>query len=219
MAVIQGASSSGGYEKHPEGGRYRGYIRQVWKLDDKVSRFPKPGSDELRDVPTIQRQLIVENCDGKAQYDYTDDDGTTTTHNHSCTTYFAIYDGSVSPKTKVGKLYASILGEAPAMPFDDEQVLGTYVTYMCEHSEDGQYANCTSIRADHDQSPPDSSVAIVKTVTQAEQAAKSGSNSTNSSTPATAQQQADSAPQEGTAGAREHLRNACRKWIVTGKPF
>jgi len=68
MATFDGSDSD--YALHPEGGRFRGHIKEVVDLGTEVKKFPsrdKPG--ETDEVMTTARLIVIENCDGHHRED------------------------------------------------------------------------------------------------------------------------------------------------------
>ena len=114
------------------------------------------------------------------------------------------------------QVWKQILGTTPTfMPFDDEEIVGRVILYGVEHNAgEGQhqgktFANVTSMMAAPDQTIPEG----IKLWTQEERAMyRSQNDQVADDAPVAAQTAPDVQP--GTAGHREHMREACRKWIV-----
>lgn len=229
MAVYEAkaAESVIEYENHPEGSGFVGVITECGIPQQSTVEYPnKDGST----TTAHKRYLIITNISGQNKT-YTDGNGQQQTSPHLAFQRFQFYqnpDGTMripTDKSQMYQVWKQVLGKKPTFqPFDDEELVGRVILYGIEHNEgEGKnagktFANVTSMMPAPDQNIPEG----IKLITQEQRAAARAGNqngsyassngTTSNGSPATAPQQ--EAPAEGTAGHREHMKDACRKWIV-----
>ena len=205
------------YENHPVGTGFTGVITECALAKNPIAEYPNKDGSVTK---AHKRQAVITNTSGHTKT-YEDANGQTVTVPHQVRQVFQFYEnpnGSIRKPASGGifDLWKSVLGVSPKFePFDDEEIVGRVVMYGVEENiGEGQhagktFANISVMMPAQDQTIPEG----VKLWTQAERS-QVASGGYNAQSPPTAQQVTDSAPQDGTAGMREHVKQGCHKWIA-----